>query len=144
MIRTKLAEIIEDQNVSADEKSVKIIEFLNSLGLGLGVNGFLLDDDLMLSRTASTERPVLGVDLEPIDLGSGTEPEDATAFYVYYKNIWLGSIYKLQSKWGFRFSDDTDTLRVAEDQYLAAKYLRDFALESLSLPQNQELLAFVQ
>lgn len=144
MIRTKIAEIIEDHNLSADEKSIIIIEFLNDLGAGLGVNGFLLDDDLMLSRTSSTERAALGVDLEPIDLDSGTEPKDATAFYVYYKNIWLGSIYKLHSKWGFRFAKDTVTLRVAEDQYLAAKYLLDFTLESLSLSQNQELLAFIQ
>ncbi|NJM76247.1 MAG: hypothetical protein HC852_11220 [Acaryochloridaceae cyanobacterium RU_4_10] len=130
MLRIGIEQIIENDS-SPQEKAVAILEYLNAVGTGLRSFGWL-DDDPLLAISSNSERPKLGVDLEPIDFPS-EDGNSCEAYYVYYHSVWLGSIFNFPSRrgWQFRFTDDSAINRIADDQYMAAKALLDNASAAL-------------
>jgi hypothetical protein len=130
MLRKEVQRIIENDS-PPQETAILILEYLNAVGTGLRSSGWL-DDDPLLATSLHSERPRLGVDLEPIDFPSQDE-NSCEAYHVYYNSVWLGSIFNFssQSCWHFRFTDDSSIRRIADDQYMAAKALLDHASAAL-------------
>jgi hypothetical protein len=130
MLRTEIQRIIENDN-PPQEAAILILEYLNAVGTGLRSSGWL-DDDPLLATSRHSERPRLGVDLEPLDFPSH-EVNSGESYHVYYNSVWLGSIFNFspQSYWHFRFVDDSSIQRIADDQYMAAKALLDHASAAL-------------